>query len=373
MHDLMSASQIRIETWDVDRFQNCRSDWTTLLEKSSSDPLFLSWEWQYTWWQVFADPEHMQLLLLAARDAHNNLVGIAPLYSSTTVTKGLIKTRRIEFIGGCWRGRATMRTELLEFITDPNTTKDVIRAFYAHLSNAKQWDEIVLSNLKKGSPTYQLLVNENLVSSAHYRHAEEYDSFYVDTRGSFESYLGQLGSNTRLKLFNRRKVFEQCGVIRYARKERSVSDYFSLLDKLHEQRWHKAAFRGAPRQFNETLALLMQQRDCLDFSTLEVNDEVVSIQYNYTINGHRYNIQAGFIEDYHKKLALGYLHFGYEIENACANDVFKYDMLAGEGKNTSYKEHLTEHRERIVELQIIRHPLLKCLYKLHTLLKRNHE
>lgn len=356
---------IRIQEWDEEQFKNSQSPWNKLLERSDSDPLFMSWEWMYTWWETFANDD-MKLQLLAAIDEQGNLVGLAPFYIAKATSKKFIVTRRLQFIGNCWRGKTTMRTELLDFIAHKSISKQVIRAFYIYLNELSNWDELVLSDLKINSETYQILTQERLIPKCYYRITEEFDSFYIDTMVSFDEYTKQLGKNTRLRLFNRRKILEQINGFSFRiNQNNDIKKQFKLLNTLHAQRWGAPVFRGIRLRFNETLAARLSQKGALAFSTLCIEDMPVSIQYNYVINNHKYNIQAGFDEKFHKKLALGYLHFGYEIEHACNSEIKAYDMLAGDGKNTSYKEHLTQSRVRITNIQIIRKPVAKIVYKLY--------
>jgi len=363
-------TNIIIHEWNEDQFRNSQQEWNKLLHHSTSDPLFMSWEWQHTWWQAFSEP-NMQLKLLAATNSAGELVGLAPLYLSKARSKKIIITRRLQFIGNCWRGKATMRTELLDFMTNTSCSKDVINAFFQYINKLCHWDELILSDLKKDSDTYKLLIKETLLAKCHYRHTEEYASFHIETTEGFADYLKQLGKNTRLRLFNRRKNLEKLGnVVFTVNQNDNIKRKFELLNQLHAKRWGNPVFTGVRLQFNETLAKLMAEKDALSFSTITFDDKPVSIQYNYVINNHKYNIQAGFDEDFHKKIALGYLHFGYEIEYACDNTITSYDLLAGEGKNTSYKAHLTKRSVRIINLQIIRNPVVKALYKLYDYFNR---
>ncbi len=358
-------TDIIIHEWNKDKFSNSQQEWNKLLHHSTSDPLFMSWEWQHTWWQTFSEP-NMQLTLLAATNGTGELVGLAPLYLSKARSKKIIITRRLQFIGNCWRGKATMRTELLNFMSDTSCSKDVVNAFFQYINQLRNWDELILADLKKNSDTYKLLTNAPLLPKCHFRTTEEYDSFYIDTTGNFQDYIQQLGKNTRLRLFNRRKNLQKLGNIVFKPDQQDdTKRQFKLLNGLHSKRWGKPVFTGARLQFNQILANLMAHRDALSFSTITFDGKPVSIQYNYIINNHKYNIQAGFDEDFHKKIALGYLHFGYEVEHACNNQTTGYDLLAGEGKNTSYKGHLTKRSVRIINLQIIRNPVVKMLYKLY--------
>lgn len=364
-------NNITIQEWNEQQFRDSRNSWNALLERSNSDPLFLSWEWQHTWWDVFSEPEQMQLKLFVALDSNGKLVGIAPLYLSKAKSKKFVTTRRLQFLGNCWHGKTTMRTELLDFITDKSISNKIVTAFFSHIYALTYWDELILTDLKKDSDTYQLLTSENLLSNCYYRSPDEYDSFFVNTNVSFDSYVKSLGKNTRLRLVNRRKILDTLGHVHFESDVTGdIENQFKLLNHLHSKRWGKPVFQNERLLFNETVAKLMAQRGALSFSLISIDNNPVSIQYNYNTDGHKYNIQAGFDENIHKKIALGYLHFGYEIEHACANKITAYDFLAGDGKNTPYKKQLTESKIQIVNLQIIRKPIVKMLYRLYDYFKK---
>jgi hypothetical protein len=362
---------IQIQQWDKDRFFQSRKEWNELLKSSNSDQLFLSWEWQSTWWKIFSEPEdvnsaRMELKLYVATTDDGSLVGIAPLYLTTVYTKKIIKTKRLQFIGNCWRGKPTMLTELLDFIVISTQSKNVVRALYSHIKKIKDWDEFVIPFLNVQSETYQLLSNENLLPRCYLRHAEEYKSYYLNIKGQFQDYAKNLGKNTRLKFINRRKMFQELGETSFTRMlTDNIKENFNLLNKLHIKRWGKPIFYGKRLEFNQLAAELLAERYCLNFSVLSLNHEPVSIQYNFVINKHNYNIQAGFDETFHKKISLGYLHFGYEIEASFTEQISTYDFLAGEGKNTQYKERLTNDYLQMIDLQIVRKPALKMLYKFY--------
>lgn len=357
---------IHVQQWKTEKFLSSRNEWNELLKRSKSDQLFLSWEWQSSWWKIFSDSKNMELRLYVATADDGTLLGIAPLYSTTVATKKVLKIKRLQFIGNCWRGKSTMPTELLDFIADETLASDVIRALYLHISSLKYWDEFIIPFLNTQSKTYQLLLNENLLDNCHLRHAEKYNSYYLRLQGNFQDHTKNLGKNTRLKFFNRRKLFDSLGDTSFERMlVDDIDGKFNLLNSLHGIRWNKPIFEGKRLEFNTTVARLLGERNCLNFSVLSLNNQPVSIQYNFIIDKHNYNIQAGFDESFHKKISLGYLHFGYEIEASFDQQYTTYDFLAGEGKNTQYKERLTNDYLQMVDLQIVRKPALKILYKLY--------
>lgn len=359
-------SNLRIMEWNEEEFGSSKDQWNALLDNSNSDPLFLSWEWQYTWWKVFSEPAHMRLKLYVALDDNNELVGIAPLYLSVVKIKKIISLRRLQFLGNCWRGMATMRTELLDFIAIKSRSQEIITALCQYINSQPDWDEIVFVDMPISSSTSRLLQQTKPLTKSYYRIAERNDSYYLDMNNTFDDFLQGLGKNTRLKVFNRRKILEQTGSVSFERIcPDDVDEKFKLLNDFHKKRWGTPAFANKRLEFNKQVAQLMAQNKKLIFSILYINNEPVSIQYNFVCNNHEYNIQAGFLESFHKKLALGYLHFGYEIEAAYDNKISIYDFLAGEGKNTQYKSSLTDAKITLMDLQVVRHKIAKLLYWLY--------
>lgn len=362
--------KLTIQLWDEDKFTANRDAWNTLLSNSDADPLYLSWEWQHTWWQVFAQAD-MHLRLYAVYDENGTLVGIAPLYIEATTTARFLTSRRLQFIGNCWRTRDTMRTELLDFIVAKSRANEIIRAVLEHIHRNPEWDEFVMANLRMDSATYHALAQDRALPGCYLREAEQYPSYYLQTAGEFADYLAGLGKHTRLRLYNRRKQFDALGETHYHLVTDRLEEMFELLNRLHRQRWGYAAFENERLEFNARVAGLLAHRDGVYFSLLTLNNRPVSIQYNYNINGHIYNIQGGFDAALASKVAPGYLHFGYELERAFDSGTTIYDFLAGEGKSTDYKKHLTRTTLDIVDLQIIRDWKLKLLYRLYDRIKHS--
>jgi len=362
---------IKVLEWNEKQFAQSRSQWNSLLKNSQADPLFLSWEWQYTWWTVFANPDTMQLKLFVAIDENDNLLGIAPFYMSRIRIKKYLSVNRMQFIGNIWRGPATMRTELLSFITSESCAQEISLSFLHYINAQSDWDEVVFVDLPVKSVTFQTLSDKKTIANSYYRIAEKNDSFYLGLENTFQDYIQALGKNTRLKLFNRRKMLEEAGITRFERNTpANIEKEFELLNDFHIKRWGRPAFEGKRLEFNINVSRLMAEKESLLFSTIYVDNEPVSIQYNFACHGHEYNIQAGFLESFHKKLALGYLHFGYEIEAAYTNKLSIYDFLAGEGKNTQYKSSLTDTKIELVDLQVVRKKQAKLLYRLYDLYKK---
>ena len=127
------SGQIKVTRWNEETFLNSEDRWEELLARSNADRLFLSWSWQSLWWQTFASNLNLELLLLGAHNAEQELVGIASLYMDTTKVRGRLTAKRVQFVGNCWRGPSTTRTEYLDFIARTDIQSDVASAFLCYL------------------------------------------------------------------------------------------------------------------------------------------------------------------------------------------------------------------------------------------------
>lgn len=361
-------SSITIHQWDHNEFASARERWQQLLSRSSADRLFLCWDWQYNWWKYFSD-NSMQLKILVACDPAGKLVGIAPLYLRKTRLKGVLPCRQLQLLGNIFNGasnnRAAMPTEHLEFIVDTSQQEAVCEALWREVLSWPDWHELALSYINTGSATYTTLDRLSHENRLKRRANQPTPAWQVDLSAfdNYQHWLSSLGKNTRLRVHNRRQVLESLGKVTISHNQcADIDTLFGILNKLHEKRWHASAFEQNLLDFNRAVAAAMADYRQLDFSLLYLDDTPVSIQYNISIDGHCYNLQAGFDASLHKKISPGYLHFGYAIENCFQQGDNCYDLLAGDGKHTEYKSHLSNARKELAGSQFIRSSWLKLAY-----------
>lgn len=326
--------------------------------------MFLSWAWQYSWWETWSRDLQLQLVLLAAYEG-DELIGLAPLYRDTIHLTRWLKIRRLQFIGNAWRRADTVRTEYLEFIVRRDRLDSVLQAFSGYLAAHVAWDELIICDIPRETGSYCAI-----------RRCFEAGKLYVFDRSAdrgvripivknFEFYLSSLGKNTRLKLYNRRAYFESLGEvsIENATQDR-VAEYFDDLNRLHSIRWGKECFAGKSLDFHKLFLKRLEQSQALKFSRIKLNGDVVSTLYNVRVGNIEYNLQAGFLENVDKKVSMGTLHLGYAIENAYKEmQQGSFDLLAGNGKNTFYKQSLSQNMVDFSTLQIVKSRWLRWIYR----------
>lgn len=360
----------RVTQWSESQFSDSKDVWNELLGESRADPLFMTWEWQHTWWTTFGPPSSLGLLILAAHDEQGRLMGLAPLFRRQSTIRNLRKVKRIELIGNLWRGPATMRTQHLDFIVHRSREEEVVSAFIDYLLDECEWDETALSDLKADSSLLRALQRKTTTRHAYTRCRHSFGSYYIDTTGSFTDYLAGRGKNTRLHMYNRRKNIERLGRVEIRQHRGDHEEFFAKLNRLHALRWGREAFTGPRLDFNRQVAALLDKEGKTNFSELSLDGKPLSILYNYRVAGEEYYIQGGFEEQFDKKVALGFLHLGYAIEDAFADPTIRrFNLLPGGGRSTLYKPRLTPTYDAIIEVQVVKGRWLKLAYRTYDALR----
>jgi len=183
---------------------------------------------------------------------------------------------------------------------------------------------------------------------------------------TFEQYLKSISSNTRLKLFNKRKKLYQLGTIRITNLWPRVNEFILMLNEFHSQRWGKPCFEGRNlQQITNFLNKISLVGGAPDLSVVYCDDKPISVVLDLYYRQRIYNIQSGYIEKFQDGISLGTLHLGMQVEKAFLSDAYFYDFMAGNGKNSNYKKSLSTDTEIFSSLMLVRNPLLKCLYRLN--------
>ncbi len=357
---------LRVEPISEAGFAGMAEEWQRCLEVSDANPLFMSWPWLYSWWETWSQVLGMDLLLLGVFDQENKLVGIGPFCRRVLVTPAGVRFARLYMIGNAWRLAPTVRTEYCGIIARRGYERKVTETLVTSLEQL-EWDELILSDV----PVDQLesLRAGGFSGQQGYRIFRRADDrgIRVDTSGNFDDWLGALGKNTRLKAYNRRAYLQKKGELEFlGHRQWRDGDFFERLNAFHMKRWGKPAFDREALRFH--LLLIERLHLCGGepaMSLIVYNERCISVLYDLVVRGCRYNLQAGYEEDFDAKVSLGYLHLGLAIEAAFKRGTTStYDLLAGNGKKQFYKSHFYGESVHFSTFQVVRSPLLKALYRL---------
>ncbi len=96
-----------------DDFMKLNEDWNQLVYISSIQEITVTWEWLYTWWEVFK--QGRQLWILIVRQ-NSKIVGIAPLLMRKVLYYGAFPFQRLELLGSREDKKDEICSDYLDFI-----------------------------------------------------------------------------------------------------------------------------------------------------------------------------------------------------------------------------------------------------------------
>ena len=307
-------------------FQRLGADWNHLLAKSCSDTLFLTWEWQESWWRHFGSQLGGRLRVMTARDATGRLLGIAPLFERTEHVRG-IPIRALRLIGdGSGDG------DDLDLIVRKGHLSRVTCAFLRELDRRSDWDVLRLRPVPETSPTLRAIRRAAAVVGWLER-CDKLGCTESPLPGSWEEFLGRLPARFRSRVRSiLRRNQEDTRAERITNPAELAAGLEGLFD-LHGQRWRASGQAGSfacpqRRAFFRDFAGRALNRGWLRFYALRGKDRTLALQIGYVYQGVFLQIQEAFDPD--RALASPGVALRARVIQDCIEEgIHNYDNLLG--------------------------------------------
>lgn len=243
---------------------------------------------------------------------------------------------------------------------------------FIFLAYGYNWDQLYIPDIITNSIEYSQLVDAAERKGLRVLVRDTATSYAVRLyQNNFSDYLKKIGSNTRLKLYNKRKKLHQLGNITTLNIWPRVDEFIEILNEFHMRRWGKPCFEGRNlQQITDFLHQISLVGGVPDLSVIYCDDKPISVVMDIYYRQRIYNIQSGYIEKFQDGISLGTLHLGMQLEKAFLSDAYFYDFMVGNGKNSNYKQSLSTDSEELSSIMLVRNPLLKSLYCLNDIWSR---
>lgn len=316
----------------TDRLMEMREEWTDLLRDSSSDCLFLTWEWLSTWWRHLS--RDRRLFVPIARD-RGRLVALAPLVVRPPGISSVLPFPALEFMGG-----GSVGSDYLDVIVRRGQEDRGLRALADCLASTNRAIELEQVGLARSSADD---LGGHLGRRGWHVTSEETNiSRFIRLAGqSWPSYLAGLGPAHRANFNRRLRRLEREFALRFE-KISTEDGRRAALDRLialHRARWRERGFSTAfhtPNhlRFHEEFSRLACERGWLRIFILWLDDEPVSALYGFRYNEVFSFYQSGFDPAY-AAYGTGLVTMGLAIRSAIEEGAGEYDLLQGRER---YKE-----------------------------------
>ena len=314
---------MRIEVhFDKAGFSALRPEWNPLVHRSCCDTLFLTWEWQSTWWQHLGEGE---LLLLGFRhEEDGRLVGIAPLFAC-------------QHTGGQQLNVVGCRdvSDYLDLIVEVGQEEAVYAALLDYLErDGPEWESFDLCNIPEESLTYTRL--REMAEERGYQTLVQVEDVcpIIELPATWDEYLSLLDKKQRHEI--RRKLRRAEGgadaVFTVVGPEHDLQAEMKDFVDLHQKSTpEKDAFMDPEMKgFFYAVAEALHERGWLQLCFLEIQGVKSASLLNFDYGNAILVYNSGYDPTRFSHLSPGIVVSARAIELAISLGRDKFDFLRGD-------------------------------------------
>jgi CelD/BcsL family acetyltransferase involved in cellulose biosynthesis len=305
-----------------DVFDDLREEWNALLHRSQVDRIFLTVEWQQTWWEAYHPGD---LWVITGRTDDGDLMGIAPWFVQYRPEQRVVRAV------GC-----VDVTDYLEVIVAPEYEAVFFSALVSYIASAEDvYDKLDLCNIPQNSPTLTYLpaALEECCFEVTVKRQEVCP--IVQLPADWDTYLAALNKKQRHEL--RRKLRRAGGprtevdwyiVGPEHDLEAELDQFLQLMAASGEE---KAAFLQDAQNvaFFRAMTPLMMAQGWLQLNVLTVNGEAAAAYLNFDYNNRILVYNSGQDSERFGQLSPGIVLLAHNIRHAIDNGREVFDFLRG--------------------------------------------
>ncbi|MGQ9586016.1 MAG: GNAT family N-acetyltransferase [Anaerolineae bacterium] len=323
-------------------FEKLQPAWNPLVRAGSFDNLFMTWEWQTTWWQHLGPG---QLFVLEVRD-DGHLLGIVPLY----LEQSELGERRFNLVG------CIDVSDYLDVIARQGAEEAVLIALLDFLlgPDAPPWDVVDFCNLPEGSLTHQILPALAQRRGITARRMHEDVCPIIELPDTWDAYLASLDKKERHEIRRKIRRLQRSDSFRWGRVT-SQEDLPAAMDTFVEL--HRASspdkdqFMDAQMVgFFRSAAEVLLARGWLWLSLLEIHGRAAAglLCFDYANRIWVYN--SGF-EPRYTPLSPGVVATAFCIQDAIEAGRAVFDFMQGD---EPYKYQFGAKDTEIIRVLLLR-------------------
>ncbi|MBK8026067.1 MAG: GNAT family N-acetyltransferase [Chloroflexi bacterium] len=316
--------QLKVHTTRA-AFDELRQEWDSLLERSYANIIFLTWEWQSTWWDSY---EAGDLWLITCRSDSGELLGIAPWFIEPH------EGERVVRVVGC-----IDVTDYVDVIAEPGHAEEVLEALAGFLmENRSAYTRINFCNLQEASPALAILPEKMRIVGFNVDVVLQEVCPVIQLPSTWEGYLEALDKKQRHEIRRKIRRAEGESVSHYivgpdADLTLETQKFLHLMRASHPE---KAVFLDDPKndRFFRAIIERMHERGWLKMSFLLVNGNPCAAYCNFDYGGHVLVYNSGMEPEASAPLSAGIVLLSYDIRHAIESGRSVFDFLRG---NETYK------------------------------------
>ena len=342
---------------DAAGFRDLRGEWDALLGACSSDCIFLTWEWIYTWWLHLSGKRQIHIIVVRLDGL---LIAIAPLTLRPASLKRLMPWRVLEFLAS-----GSVGSDYLEFLIRPGHEQTAVREITRCLAQAGRMLELVRTE-KSSAPMAELSRQLREVGWKSAGPTTNYCPYSILSGHTWESYLDSLHASHRANLGKMlRRLHKDFDVsLRLAVTEPERQWAMDVFVRLHLRRWSGKGGSTALNKkelidFHRAFSEISLKQGWLKLYTLLLDGVPVSSLYVFKYRDVHYHYQSAFDPDY-RKYSLGTVIVALAIKDAIEDGALEFDFLHD---NETYKYLWARQERELMRLELYPAHLMGDVYQ----------
>lgn len=307
-------------------FQDLEPYWNELLQRSETNLIFLTWEWQRTWWQAY---ESGDLWVLVCRDENEAVIGIAPWFIQHVNDERVVRTI------GC-----VDVTDYVDLIAAKECIHEVQSVLAAYVqAHYKHFDRISLCNIPQASSTYHHFPARLRERGFTTEMVLQEVCPVIHLPESWDAYLESLDKKQRHEIRRKiRRAESEAEIEYYVVSEHSdfQHEVDVFLELMAASQPAKAEFlrNSANRTFFVAILGETYAKGWLRLSFLRINGVPAAAYCDFDYEGRILVYNSGLSLNHYPHLSSGIVLLAYNIQNAIETNHQMFDFLRG---NETYK------------------------------------
>jgi CelD/BcsL family acetyltransferase involved in cellulose biosynthesis len=304
-------------------FSALKPEWNDLVQRSYYNNLFLTWEWQSTWWKHLGEGSLLLLGMRAGDDGR--LVGIAPLFRDRTADG-----ESVLYLVGC-----RDVSDYLDLIIENGQEETVYQALLDYLDgDAPAWDLVDFCNIPQQSQT-SVKFREMAEARGYQTLVEVEDVCPIITLPeTWEDYLMTLDKKQRHEV--RRKLRKADGeadtrFIVVGPEDDLKTEMQSFVDLHQLSAPEKDEFMDPTMQaFFFEVAEVLQAQGWLQLAFVQMDGQKAATLLNFDYGDSILVYNSGYDPTQFRHLSPGIVVTARSIEHAIALGRSEFDFLRGD-------------------------------------------
>lgn len=351
----------------IDDFKLLKHQWNDLYSKCERNTIFSSWEWMFTWWEVFKDQCQRKLYILCFYQ-YDQLVGIAPFQIDKSYPQAFVQGRTLRFIGLGDSRSDRIVTQYLDFMVLPSFESEVIKSASDFLvQHKKDWDFADFEYLLENSLIFQCFTsNKSKIA----RQKVEYGVRYlVSNVKSFDAYKENMGSRWRKMFVKKDRLLTRDGDVKIQTTNtyESIEPALKQLSAMNCARWKGKVdyyvFESSKFfEFHEKIIKRLMPQNKASIKTLLLDEEVLASYYVFSDKGQVHYYQSGFYSKYANRYSPLFILVCKEIGAAIGNKQL-FDFMYTDTTDSYKKTQYAASSEKMYRLRWASLPIRLFLFK----------